>query len=248
MCRNVSPATRRAVVVTTAALAAGCAGNDGNEEATGGSADGSDESAGGDDESAGGDDGSDGSDDSSGDSTDGSDGPEDADDDGSTPGSDPIARGEVEPTGDLTLTSPAFVDGERIPERYGYEADNVNPPLRIEGTPDGAASLALVMDDPDAVEPAGRVWDHWIVWNVPPEPTTIPEDWNPSEATEGTNDYGDVGYGGPNPPDREHRYRFKLFALDTTLDLPADVDVEALGSAMAGHVLARTQLDGTYPA
>jgi Raf kinase inhibitor-like YbhB/YbcL family protein len=125
-------------------------------------------------------------------------------------------------------TSPAFDDGGRIPDRCGYEAENVNPPLEIDGVPDGAASLALVMDDPDAVEPAGRVWDHWIVRNVPPETTTIREGRPPSEAAEGTNDYDEVGYGGPNPPDREHRYRFKLFALDTTLDLPADTDVESL--------------------
>ena len=149
--------------------------------------------------------------------------------------------------GDLTLTSPAFDDGERIPEKYGYEAENVNPPLETENVPDGVESLALIVDDPDAVEPAGKVWDHWVVWNIPPEMTTIPEDWSPSDATEGTNDYGTVGYGGPNPPDREHRYRFKLSALDTTLDLPSETDAEALESAMDAHVLEQTQLDGTYP-
>ncbi|MEF8787062.1 MAG: YbhB/YbcL family Raf kinase inhibitor-like protein, partial [Haloarculaceae archaeon] len=100
--------------------------------------------------------------------------------------------------GGLTLTSPAFEAGERIPEKYGYEAENVNPPLEIENVPDGTRSLALIMDDPDAVEPAGKVWDHWLIWNIPPEMTTIPEDWDPSDATEGTNDYDTVGYGGPN--------------------------------------------------
>ncbi len=158
------------------------------------------------------------------------------------------ATGEVEQMGDLTLTSPAFDDGERIPERYGYTADNVNPPLEIRDVSEAAASLALVVDDPDAVEPAGKVWDHWVVWNVPPETTTIPEGWEPSEAVEGTNDYGEIGYGGPNPPDREHRYRFKLFALDTTLDLPPETDADRLSAAMEGSVIEQTQLDGTYPA
>lgn len=167
---------------------------------------------------------------------------------GQSSNTDNPATGEVDETGDLRLTSPAFEDEGRIPDRYGREAEDVNPPLAIGNVPDGAESLALVVDDPDAVEPAGKVWDHWVVWNLPPGTATIPEDWTPEEATEGTNDYGDVGYGGPNPPDTEHRYRFKLFALETTLELPTETDVEALGSAMNGHVLDGAQLDGTYPA
>lgn len=169
------------------------------------------------------------------------------DTDGTSDESANPATGEVTQEGELQLTSPAFDDGEQIPATYGYSERNVNPSLRIENVPEQAASLALVVDDPDAVDPAGKVWDHWVVWNIPPTRTEIPEDWEPSEAMEGTNDYDDVGYGGPNPPNSEHRYRFKLFALDTTLDLPAETDVKALGEAMAGHVLAQTQLDGTYP-
>lgn len=161
---------------------------------------------------------------------------------------DDPAIGEVDQMGDLTLISQAFDDGEWIPDQYGYTADNVNPPLEIRDVPEGAKSLALIMDDPDAVKPAGKVWDHWVVWNIPPETTMIPEGWEPSEAAEGTNDYGEIGYGGPNPPDREHRYRFKLFALDATLDLPPETDAEALESAMAESVLEQTQLTGTYPA
>lgn len=149
---------------------------------------------------------------------------------------------------DLTLESPEFEDGERIPEEYGYTAANANPPLEISGVPDDAESLALVVDDPDAKEPAGKVWDHWIVWNVPPETETIPEGWEPNEATEGTNDYGERGYGGPNPPDREHTYRFVLFALDTIPDLGSDADADDLESAAEGHVVERTRLEGTYPA
>ena len=148
--------------------------------------------------------------------------------------------------GDLSLTSPAFGDGEPIPDRYGYTADDVNPPLEIENVPDAAASLALIVDDPDAVDPAGKVWDHWVVWNVPPERTTIPEDWDAREASEGTNDYGDTGYGGPNPPDGEHTYRFELFALDTRLELPAETDADDLRGAMEGAVLDEASLEGTF--
>ncbi|WP_222918702.1 YbhB/YbcL family Raf kinase inhibitor-like protein [Natrinema sp. SYSU A 869] len=150
--------------------------------------------------------------------------------------------------GDLTLKSPEFDDGERIPEEYGYTETNVNPPLEISGVPDDAESLALVVDDPDAKEPAGKVWDHWVVWNIPPATATIPEDWDADDAIEGTNDYGDHGYGGPNPPDREHTYRFELFALDTTLDLGTDASADDLESAVEGQALERAQLEGTYPA
>lgn len=150
--------------------------------------------------------------------------------------------------GDLTLRSPAFDDGEQIPEAYGYKIENVNPPLEIKNVPESAETLALVVDDPDAVEPAGKVWDHWIVWNIPPDVTSIPENYDPDDAVEGTNDFDEVGYGGPSPPDTEHRYRFKLFALDTTLDFPTDTDAEALGSVIEDHVLEQTELDGTYPA
>lgn len=146
----------------------------------------------------------------------------------------------------LTLSSPAFDNGERIPDRYGYDEENVNPPLEIEGVPEAAESLALIADDPDAVGPAGKVWDHWIVWNVPPEIGTIPEDWIPDDATEGTNDFGAVGYGGPSPPDREHTYRFAAFALETALELGSETDADALREAMEGHVLADATLEGTY--
>lgn len=146
----------------------------------------------------------------------------------------------------LQLTSPAFADGEPIPDTYGYTAENVNPPLAIDGVPEETTSLALVMDDPDAVEPAGKVWDHWVVWNIDPATSTIPEDWDVAGAVEGRNDYGERGYGGPNPPDRRHTYRFRLFALDRHLDLGTDATTDDLESAMAGAVVAETQLDGTY--
>jgi Raf kinase inhibitor-like YbhB/YbcL family protein len=146
----------------------------------------------------------------------------------------------------LTLSSPEFEDGEPIPEKYGYTEANVNPPLTIHDVPAEAESLALLVDDPDAKEPAGKVWDHWTVWNISPDRESIPEDWSADEATEGQNDYGEQGYGGPNPPDRKHTYRFRLYALDTTLDLSPSATKEDLVDAMTGHVVDKARIDGTY--
>lgn len=124
--------------------------------------------------------------------------------------------------------------------------ENVNPPLEIDDVPDDAASLVIVMDDPDAVEPAGQIWVHWLVWNVQPEPSTILEDWDPDEAVEGENDFGEIGYGGPSPPDEPHTYRIKLYALDAVLDLEEVATIDDLGEAIHERVVARTQLTGTY--
>lgn len=146
----------------------------------------------------------------------------------------------------LELTSQAFADGARIPDQYGYTAANVNPPLSIAGQPPEIESLALLVDDPDAMEPAGKIWDHWVVWNVDPEREQVPEGWDAAGATEGRNDYGERGYGGPNPPDREHTYRFRLFALDTDLSLEPGASAADLEAAMAGHVLEEALLEGTF--
>ena len=148
----------------------------------------------------------------------------------------------------LRLASPAFRDGERIPEKYGYTAQNVNPPLIIEGAPDGTACFALLVDDPDAVKPAGKVWDHWIVWNIDPGTTKVPEGWDPGAAgaNEGLNDYGERGYGGPNPPDREHTYRFELLALESRLDLPASTSADDVRSAAEGTIIDEASLTGTF--
>ncbi|MFB6255926.1 MAG: YbhB/YbcL family Raf kinase inhibitor-like protein [Haloplanus sp.] len=148
----------------------------------------------------------------------------------------------------MELSSPAFRDGDPIPEGYGYTERNVNPPLEIAEIPSAAESLVVVVDDPDAVDPAGKVWIHWLVWNLNPTRKRIPADWSTdaSTAVEGENDYGEVGYGGPNPPDREHTYRFRLFALDDTLDLSAGAPLDDLERAMEGHVIESTMYEGTY--
>lgn len=146
----------------------------------------------------------------------------------------------------LTLTSPTFENGEEIPDRYGYTAANINPPLTVDGVPSEAKSLVLIVDDPDAKEPAGKIWDHWLVWDIDPDREKIPEDFAADEATEGQNDYGEAGYGGPNPPDREHTYRFRLYALDSTVGLSAAATKDDLVDAMTGHVVEKARLEGTY--
>jgi Raf kinase inhibitor-like YbhB/YbcL family protein len=146
----------------------------------------------------------------------------------------------------LELTSQAFADGESIPDEYGYTNRNVNPSLSIDGVPADTESLVLIIDDPDAQEPAGKIWDHWVVWNIDPERTEIPENWEPTDAVEGENDFGETGYGGPNPPDRQHTYQFRLFALDTTLSVDQGATKDDVEQAMGGQILAQTQLGGTY--
>jgi Raf kinase inhibitor-like YbhB/YbcL family protein len=149
----------------------------------------------------------------------------------------------------MDISSPAFADRDPIPPQYGYTNRNVNPPLSWSGVPEEAVTLALVVDDPDAVDPAGKVWDHWTVWNIDPDRTDGPEAWSPSETgdgVEGTNDFGEVGYGGPNPPDGEHTYEFRPYALDDRLALEVGATKGQLEDAMAGHVLAEAMLHGTY--
>ena len=147
---------------------------------------------------------------------------------------------------DLELKSPAFSDGDPMPEKYGLTEENVNPPLEFEGVPEGAESLVLLMDDPDAMEPAGKVWDHWVVWNIDPTTTKIPEGSTPSGATEGMTNFGKTGYGGPNPPDKVHTYRFRLYALDSELDLSETATKEDVEDAMKEHILAEAELSGTF--
>jgi Raf kinase inhibitor-like YbhB/YbcL family protein len=165
---------------------------------------------------------------------------------GATARPDNPALASAEGSGSLSIRSAAFEAGGTIPRKYGKNQSNVNPPLEIDGVSDDAGSLALVVDDPDAVDVVGEIFVHWLVWNVPPDLTTIPEDWDVSAAVEGENDFGDVGYGGPAPPDEPHTYRFKCFAVDGTLDLAAGGTVEDLGPALSGRILARAQVTGTY--
>lgn len=158
--------------------------------------------------------------------------------------------GDIEQQGSLELTSPAFDDGEQMPDSTGYANENRNPTLEISGVPDDTAALVLVLDDPDAQPVAGHTWDHWLVWDIEPDIGTIPEDWEATTAIEGYNDYVEQGYDGPSPPEGSHDYRFKLLALDSQLEMPEETRKARVGSAIAmeAEVLAATQLVGTYDA
>jgi Raf kinase inhibitor-like YbhB/YbcL family protein len=149
----------------------------------------------------------------------------------------------------LSLQSSAFSDGASIPAKYTCEGADTAPPLSWRGVPANAQSLALIVDDPDAPDPAApkRTWVHWVVYDIPPDADGIPEGGKlPKGSREGTNDWGRTGYGGPCPPIGRHRYFFKLYALDRPLgDLQAPTK-RALLEAMQGHVLAEAQLVGTY--
>ena len=152
----------------------------------------------------------------------------------------------------LTLKSPAFSTSGTIPSKYTCDGDETSPPLEWTGVPDRAMSLALVVDDPDAPDPAApkRRFVHWVLYNVPPDARGLPEGAGgtklPPGAREGANDFHKSGYGGPCPPIGRHRYVFTLYALDTSLtglDSPSKGDLEA---AMKGHVIEQAEAIATY--
>lgn len=143
----------------------------------------------------------------------------------------------------MKIQSSAFGQGQPIPPKYTCEGTNVNPPLSISGVPAGTASLALVIEDPDA---PGKTFYHWLVWNMPADTDTINEGSVPLGAVQGRNSAGNPEYTGPCPPSGRHRYIFRLYALDDMLDLDAGAAYEDLQKAMEGHVLAETELIGTY--
>lgn len=153
----------------------------------------------------------------------------------------------------MTLKSTAFDDGGRIPVEHTCDGEDVSPPLEIGGVPGGAETLALIVDDPDA--PREEPWVHWLIWNLPADASRIPQGYPPSgdgqafdPGREGTNDFGNVEYGGPCPPPSHdaHTYRFILHAVDTTLDVPEGAERDQLEQALQGHVLAKDTLTGRY--
>jgi Raf kinase inhibitor-like YbhB/YbcL family protein len=143
----------------------------------------------------------------------------------------------------ITVTSSAFSEGGKIPRLYTCDDQNVSPPLAWTGVPSDTASLALIVDDPDA--PAGT-WVHWVLFNLPGDLVGLDQGKN-GGGTEGQNDFKKTGYGGPCPPrGSNHRYFFNLYALDTRLDLKAGATKAQLETAMQGHILAQGQLMGRY--
>jgi Raf kinase inhibitor-like YbhB/YbcL family protein len=150
----------------------------------------------------------------------------------------------------LTLTSAAFAPGGEIPRKHTCEGEDVAPPLAWSGVPPGAKSLALIVDDPDAPDPAAprMTWVHWVLYNIPASAGSLPEGGKPLPAAtlEGLNDWQRTGYSGPCPPVGRHRYFHKLYALDAVLpDLgrPSKAKLEA---RMKGRILAQAELVGTY--
>lgn len=143
----------------------------------------------------------------------------------------------------MKISSPAFEDGAMIPSDYTCDADNINPPFVISDIPEGTKSLALIMDDPDA--PRGT-FTHWLMWNMPSDTKAIDEnDWLEG-AEQGLNDGGELGYMGPCPPEGAHHYHFKLYALDSMLNLPGDVSKEKLEKAIEEKVIEKAELVGMY--
>ena len=141
----------------------------------------------------------------------------------------------------MKLTSPAFEHNQMIPKKFTCQGNDVNPELNIAGIPAEAKSLVLIVDDPDA--PIGT-WVHWVVFNIPSATTKIKE--NSIPGMQGYNDFGRNNYGGPCPPSGTHRYFFKLYALDTELDLKEGIKKQELEKAMEGHILVKTELIGLY--
>jgi len=142
----------------------------------------------------------------------------------------------------MKLTSSAFENEGAIPSEFTCDGDGISPPLAISEVPENTKTLALISDDPDA--PAG-MWVHWVVFNIPPDTKEIPQGTEP-QGVQGNTDFGRTGYGGPCPPSGTHRYFFKLYALDTELDLPEGSIKGEVEQAMEGHILAQTELMGKY--
>ncbi len=143
---------------------------------------------------------------------------------------------------ELKVSSPAFEPNQHIPEKYSCDDQSINPPLTIEGMPEGAKSLVLILEDPDA---AKGTFDHWIMWNIAPTQKTIEEDSAPG--IQGLNSKGKTGYTGPcPPPGKPHHYNFKVYSLDTELALAEKSSKSDLEKAMEGHVIAEGKLVGLF--
>jgi Raf kinase inhibitor-like YbhB/YbcL family protein len=143
----------------------------------------------------------------------------------------------------MKITSSAFQESGNIPSQFTCDGADVNPALHFEGAPAAGKSLLLIVDDPDA--PVG-LFTHWLVWNIDPKISEIAENSAPGGAIQGTNDFPKKGYGGPCPPSGTHRYYFKIFALDQTLDLKPGAKRAEVEAAMRGHVIGQGELMGRY--
>lgn len=150
----------------------------------------------------------------------------------------------------MKITSDAFREGETIPLQYTAEGLNVNPPLQFEGVPNSAQSLALVVEDWDVMvndpDAPDNPWVHWLVYNIPPNSNMLPQGDLVPGAVEGVTTGGVTGYQGPNPPEGEHEYRFRLYALDTRIEGTENVDRSVFLNLIHDHVVDEATLTGTY--
>ena len=137
---------------------------------------------------------------------------------------------------DFSITCSDFDEGAEIPKKFGYKFENEEPNISFNRPPSSTTTLALIMDDPDAMGAVGKVWLHWLQYHNLTE----------SYPVEGKTDFGEIGYGGPAPPDKRHTYIFKAYALDTELELKEGFSKQELEDAMKGHILAEAKLTGTF--
>jgi hypothetical protein len=143
----------------------------------------------------------------------------------------------------MKLTSPAFINNGELPVKYTCDGQGINPPLKIADVPSNTQSLVLIFDDPDAVS---GTYVHWTIWNIPAEAMNIPEHDVPNNSVQGLTSAGSNSYVPPCPPSGTHHYTFKIFALDTKLNLPADSDINALNTAIQEHILDSADIIGLY--
>ena len=141
---------------------------------------------------------------------------------------------------EFSITSGDFKDGEEIPKKFGYKFENKQPHIQAHNVPENTMTIALIMDDPDAMAAVGKVWVHWLVCNISSEIGNVKFGIN------GKTDFGETDYGGPAPPNGRHTYIFKAYALDTKLDLVKGYSKQELEEAIQGHVLAEAKLTGTF--
>ena len=137
---------------------------------------------------------------------------------------------------DFSITCSDFDEGAEIPKKFGYKFENEEPNISFNRPPSSTTTLALIMDDPDAMGAVGKVWLHWLQYHNLTE----------SSPVEGKTDFGEIGYGGPAPPDKRHTYIFKAYALDTELELNEGYSKQELEDAMKGHIIAEAKLTGTF--
>jgi Raf kinase inhibitor-like YbhB/YbcL family protein len=144
---------------------------------------------------------------------------------------------------EFLISTTDFKEGEEIPKKHGYKFENIIPNIYFDNLPENTKSFALIMDDPDAMAAVGKVWVHWLeYYDGADKSQDIPH----SKRLQGKTDFGEIGYGGPAPPNGRHTYIFKGYTLDIKLDLKEGYSKQELENAMKGHILAKARLTGTF--